>query len=217
MTIPILKGRRTTEIDFDEWARKCARRDHIRLNDRNPYKTPKGAQKLLDEFHAERRVVGSYGSYGEDRTFVWRQTYLDALKGCVHIGLDINVAAGSLVVADTDCEVVWVGTDHPEPHGWGNRVIVKLRHIDIWIIYAHLGAPIVQVGRPLGPGSGLGYVGAPHENGGWFPHLHLQTMTREAWRMFQQDPRTIDGYCSRLEWRKWKALCPNPARFLQIP
>lgn len=217
MAVPTIREGRIAVLDLNGFAVKDAAFMGLSPHGKNPYIVPGILAERLNSYHRRQGLDATFGSYGENRGFIWRQTYLDAMKDPIHAGIDINVPAGSLVVADADCEVVWVGTDYPDSHGWGNRVIVKLRGIEIWMIYAHLGAPIVRVGRPLGPGSGLGYVGAPHENGGWYPHLHVQAMTREAWEMFQADPASIDGYCPAAEWTQKKKLFPFPGKYILIP
>ncbi len=184
----------------------------------NLYATPAGTQALIDAFHTWKGLKGSFGSYGENRKFLWRTTYLDSMKEPTHMGVDVNVPAGSIVEADTGCTVVWVGTDIPEPHGWGNRVIVKLDGRAVWMIYAHLADNNPRkVGERLVAGTIIGHVGAPHENGGWYPHVHVQAMTTEAWEMFQEDPKSIDGYCPADEWLKMQKLFPFPGKWVSFP
>ncbi|MBP9757132.1 MAG: peptidoglycan DD-metalloendopeptidase family protein [Candidatus Pacebacteria bacterium] len=216
-TIPFLDDEPVAVLDLNGFAVKDAAFMGLSRHGKNPYILPNILAERLNCYHKRQGLAATYGSYGENRGFIWRQTYLDAMENPIHAGIDINVPAGSLVIADVDCEVVWVGTDHPEPHGWGNRIIVKLRGIDIWMIYAHLGAPICRVGNKMGSGSPIGYVGTPHENGGWYPHLHVQAMTRQAWEMFLADPSTIDGYYPAEQWPRKKLLFPFPGKFICIP
>ncbi len=221
MTIPSLKGRRTGTLDLDGIARVDAMQRGIRRSEPNPYALPEGAQDLINRYHGMRNLDASYGSYGEKRGFVWRGTYLDAMEDPTHIGLDVNVPAGTAIDADFDATVVWVGTDYPDEYGWGNRVILKCNArrsgIQIWMIYAHLATPQCTVGDTIKKGSVFARVGAPDENGGWFPHLHVQTLTHDSWQMFKKDPYALDGYCPGREWKQWQRLCPNPLQFLNVP
>jgi murein DD-endopeptidase MepM/ murein hydrolase activator NlpD len=217
MTIPSIRDARIAVLNLSRFAEKDAAFRGLSATGNNPYIDPFFLDRALTQYHERQGLDATFGSYGENRGFIWRKTYLDAIKDPIHAGIDINVPAGTLVEADADCEVVWVGTDYPDDHGWGNRVIVKLRDHDIWMIYAHLGAPIVRVGRPLPAGSALGYVGRPHENGGWYPHLHVQAMTREAWEIFLADPASIDGYYPAALWEDTKRMFPFPGKYILIP
>lgn len=217
MTIPYLDDKPIAVLDLNRFALKDAAFRGLSVNAKNPYIVPGFLGEVLETYHRRRGLGGTYGSYGENRGFVWRQTYLDAMKNPIHAGVDINVPDGTMVVADADCTVAWVGTDYPEAHGWGNRVIVKLQGIDIWIIYAHLGAPMCSVGNRMGVGSPIGYVGASHENGGWYPHLHVQSMVGKAWDMFLADHASIDGYYPADEWLEKKLLFPFPGKYILVP
>lgn len=217
MTIPSIQDARILALDLNRFAVKDAAFRGLSKTGNNPYIDPYFLDRILSQYHERQGLDATFGSYGENRGFIWRQTYLDGMENPIHAGIDINVPVGTLVEADTDCIVAWVGTDHPDKFGWGNRVIVKLRDAEIWMIYAHLGSPIVRVGRPLGPGSALGYVGGPHENGGWYPHLHVQAMTKTAWDMFLEDPTSIDGYCPAAQWPQMKKNFPFPGRYIRIP
>lgn len=218
MTIPSLKGARTAIAELDSLARSDAAARGLPKTGPNEYSTPAGTQRLVDAYHAKRHVRASFGGYGERRGFLWRTTYLDGMKDPTHIGVDVNVPAGTRVVSYKGGTVVWTGTDHPEQHGWGNRVIVRLHNHPIWMIYAHLGDRLrCSIDQVLAPNGVIGEVGSPTQNGGWFPHLHLQAMTEEAWEMFKKDPRSIDGYCPHAAWPRWRELCPDPLRFIKVP
>lgn len=218
MTIRGIAYAEAAWVDVDKLARQDAAFRGRGETAENIYATPAGTQALIEAFHAKMKVKASYGSYGENRKFLWRTTYLDAMKDPIHVGVDVNVPAGSIVEADTGCTVVWVGTDTPEPSGWGNRVIVKLEGRAVWMIFAHLADNNPRnVGQRLVAGTIIGHVGAPHENGGWYPHLHVQAMNEEAWDMFQADPKSIDGYCPAAEWPRMQKLFPFPGRWISFP
>ncbi len=217
MTIPSLRGKRLVTVDLDAISRIDAAQRGISRAVRNPYAQPDGTQELLDRYHSHRNVDASYGSYGEHRGHVWRGTYLDRMDDPVHLGIDVNVPAGTEIAIDCDAHVVCITTDHPEPYGWGNRVFLKLKDTQIWLIYAHLARPMCELTQRLKPGEIFATVGVPHENGGWFSHLHIQALTAEAWMMFSDDPDSIDGYCPQSEWKRWQKLCPNPLQFVKVP
>jgi murein DD-endopeptidase MepM/ murein hydrolase activator NlpD len=218
MTIPSLVGQRIAEANVNEGAEVWALQRGVDTVAEKRFTDPYNMTVFMAHYHASRKIVASYGSYGEERTFVWRGTYLDAMNGCIHLGVDINVDAGTEVIADRQCVIAWKGNDFPERHGWGNRVVVKLRDEQIWLIYAHLAStPHLNVGDVLNPGDVIGRVGEIHENGWWFPHLHVQALIQKAWIMFCDDPAHIDGYCPKAQWNRWRMLCPNPAQYISIP
>ncbi len=217
MTIPFLDDQPIAVLDLNQFATKRAAFYGLSNTAENLFIIPEFLDDELSTYHRRQGLAATFGSYGENRGFIWRQTYLDGMVNPIHAGIDINVPTDSLVVADAACTVVWIGTDHPDEHGWGNRVIVKLHGIDIWMIYAHLRSPMWRVGMMLGAGCPIGHVGSPHVNGGWYPHLHVQAMTRQAWEMFLADPTTIDGYYPAEQWQEKKLLFPFPGKFILIP
>jgi hypothetical protein len=58
---------------------------------------------------------------------------------------------------------------------------------------AHEGLP--RPGERLAKGAPVGTVGTPEANGGWYPHLHLQSLSTAAWEAVRHAPDTLlDGY-----------------------
>jgi hypothetical protein len=69
----------------------------------------------------------------------------------------------------------------------GGAEYVLLGHL------AHAGLP--QAGERLERGAPVGVIGTPEENGGWYPHLHLQAISADAWEAVQHAPDALlDGY-----------------------
>jgi hypothetical protein len=53
-------------------------------------------------------------------------------------------------------------------------------------------------------------IGTPEENGGWYPHLHLQALSGAAWEAVQHAPDALlDGYGYSDE--PLGSLFPDPA------
>ncbi|HET7797333.1 MAG TPA: peptidoglycan DD-metalloendopeptidase family protein, partial [Nevskia sp.] len=81
-------------------------------------------------------------------------------------------------------------------------------------LYGHLSRQSLQLckrGREVAIGEPIGWLGQPHENVGWAPHLHFQII-REL------DGREGDypGVCRASEKATWLARCPDPNLLLRI-
>jgi murein DD-endopeptidase MepM/ murein hydrolase activator NlpD len=219
MTVVVPAAWKSTVAHIDELSAQWRIATGTPMTGPNAFARPETLAQLLDEYHVRNGVNFSHGVYGENRTRVWRGTYLDEFPGgCIHLGEDINVPVGTEVQADAACEVVWKGDDTPDMHGWGNRLIVKLRGLQIWIIYAHLSQVIrCNVGDILTPGYVFGTVGDIDENGYWHPHLHVQAMTVEGWSLFTTDKKLVDGYCAVGQWPILRRVYPDPSQYVRIP
>ena len=91
----------------------------------NPLLDPREAQEMIDWLHHTKEVTWSYGSYLEDRCDFLRESYLDDTGGYIHLGVDVNVAPGTVVAAPFDALVENVFDDGDTPQGWGPRLILK--------------------------------------------------------------------------------------------
>ena len=98
--------------------------------------------------------------------------------------------------------------------GWGGWFVLRAdtpRCGASYLLFGHLahrGLP--RQGERLTEGSLAGVIGAPDENGGWYPHLHLQALSAAAWDAVQHAPDTLlDGYaCAAANLDR---LFPDPA------
>ena len=67
-----------------------------------------------------------------------------------------------------------------------------------YLLYGHLDPTrLIAVGTHVKKGDIIGYVGEPEQNGGWFPHLHVQYMTRQFVEPYLTTPlgwEDLDGY-----------------------
>lgn len=156
-------------------------------------------QRMIADLHEERNIDCSYGGWLEVRDTLLAHTYLADSGKYLHLGVDFNVPAGSRVAAPRSWDVVLVDDDHPDPHGWGPRVVFcgydVVRTERIYVIFAHLDADLssrVKPGATIREGYCFAAVGAPPRNGGWFPHLHVQVVTEAAWNKYGIE--NIDGY-----------------------
>jgi hypothetical protein len=176
--------------------------------------------KLMDADYCDAWVkkiandVGAdftWGGHFEDRKHLWTGYYKEAQK-VTHLGIDYNVPSGTPVAAPRGCTVVHSWADTSIHNGWGGRLILKL---DI----AWLGAPYLVLGHLAHQGlpvEGARFekdeimtvTGKPHENGGWFPHLHVQCVNESYYQAHLNDLKLLDGYF--LVEGKPHDLAPSP-------
>lgn len=114
-----------------------------------------------------------------------------------HTAVDYNVPAGTEVVAPADGHVLRVVRD-TSYGGWGGCVFVQLlnpyRGAGYYLMGHLAHAPLPNPGDVLTRGSPVGLIGEPHENGVWFPHLHLQCFDQTIHDRYTPILDDMDGY-----------------------
>lgn len=217
MIFPGLKGMRVAgPVNLDEYYARWARRHYYTCPNPSPALTPRIASAMLDEMHRDCGAYWSWGSLYEDRSRLWRGGYMAASRAYIHLGVDLNVPSGTIVRADAAGKVARIDND-TSTGGWGTRVIVELYAHPIVLIYAHLRpGPDCEAGRALLQGKEFGVVGDPAVNGGWFPHLHLQAMTKEAWGHYRERLDALDGYGPRTDLARLMREFPDPMPYIRL-
>jgi hypothetical protein len=153
----------------------------------------------------------TWGGHFEDRKHLWHGYYKNA-KRVTHLGVDYNVPAGTIVSTPRDCEVVHSWADISNHNGWGGRVILKLD--TPWkgakyLMYGHLAHDSLPTeGAIFKAFEVIGKTGVATENGGWFPHLHVQCITEEFFNQFKDNLESLDGYYN-LDGTPYE-LAPDP-------
>lgn len=127
----------------------------------------------------------------------------------LHMGLDIGGPAGTEVFAFRAGEVVHRGyVPGAGDYGWALVTEHVVEGAVLWVFYGHLAAEVTRwrPGDAFEAGARLALFGAPHENGGWPPHLHLQLCTER--------PDTVDvpGVYAPAERARAEILHPDPRR-----
>lgn len=155
---------------------------------------PMHQEQLLTEAHEQYGIEFSYGGYLEDRSFLLRDTYLPP-DGMIHLGVDYNVPAGTPIALPASGRVVFAIHDKDQEGGWGGRVDFFNEEKGIYFILGHLDIMTAEypTGVWCGKGTTAGFIGNSNENGGWFPHLHLQVVAKDEYERYD-DPMKIDGY-----------------------
>ena len=178
---------------------------------------PVAMQGVVDAMHHRLGVSWSYGSYLEDRSVMLAGSYLDETGGYIHLGIDVNVPAGTPISAPYSGQIVHVFDDGDESCGWGYRLIIKPDDDSIpYLILGHLSNSVVKLGDTVSTGDALAQVGSPPFNGRWFPHLHVQQLSRQYIASHEQeDFASLDGYGHRDVIEELRAEYPDPTWLLE--
>lgn len=176
-------------------------------------------------FAAIREAGAALGAGGYDEARVIYAA--DAFTGgtvtderrTVHIGIDLTLPPGSALYAPFDGVVH--GFEDATAHLDYGPVIV-LRHdipasepLAFYTLYGHLDRASLEglhVGKAVKAGERFAAVGAPPENGDWWPHVHVQVITDML-----DVPCNFNGVAPASQRRTWLALCPDPNLMLGIP
>lgn len=144
---------------------------------------PDEAQSIWEDYCRENGIDLGIGPWGEARTVYAGEMFVSRLventRRTHHLGLDLFMAAGTKVFTPVAATVVSVEIEQ-DPLGYG--CLIALRHepegcppfVSLWGHMAHEAMGRIKAGDRLEAGALVGEMGAPKENGGWAPHLHLQ-------------------------------------------
>ncbi|MGI0528284.1 aminotransferase class III-fold pyridoxal phosphate-dependent enzyme [Rhizobium giardinii] len=147
---------------------------------------PREAQAIWEDHCRRYGFDLGIGPWGEARTVYAGEMFVSKLidnrRRTRHLGLDLFMPAGTRVYTPMAATVVSVEIEK-EPLGYG--CLVALRHepagcpafVTLWGHLAHEALDRLEPGDRLEAGALVGEMGAPNENGGWAPHLHLQIST----------------------------------------
>ncbi|WP_457587344.1 aminotransferase class III-fold pyridoxal phosphate-dependent enzyme [Ensifer canadensis] len=144
---------------------------------------PDEAQAIWEDHCRENGIDLGIGPWGEARTVYAGEMFVSRMientRRTCHLGLDLFMAAGTRVFTPIAATVVSVEIEK-DPLGYG--CLIALRHepegcppfVSLWGHMAHEAMGRIKAGDRLEAGALVGEMGAPKENGGWAPHLHLQ-------------------------------------------
>lgn len=180
-----------------------------------PLLTPRIWAEMVDA-----GVEVSIGRYDEPRLLYTSDIFKtgDGLldkRRTIHIGFDLFAEAG------TPIDAPLAGKVHTAQYNAGHLDyggVILLEHATdegdvFYTLYGHLSrdsAENLTAGQQIAKGQRIAELGAPHENGGWPPHLHLQLIVdlldqgadfpgvvlasqRSVWRAFSPDPNLLVG------------------------
>ena len=172
-------------------------------------------------FLADRRgdAPALIGGYGEHRgCYAGSALFGGAAHGAgeprvIHLGVDVWTDAGTPVAAPLPA-TVHSFADNARFGDYGATIILEHGGTDgpFWTLWGHLARRSLDgltAGRAVAAGEVFARLGAPDENGGWPPHLHLQKIT-DLLGLAGDFP----GVAKKSERERWLRLCPDPAVLL---
>ncbi|OCC00760.1 hypothetical protein BA190_32195 [Labrys sp. WJW] len=182
---------------------------------------PEKATAWWDEHCAREGIDLGIGPWGEERTVytspMFESRLVAGTRRTRHLGLDLFLPAATRLftpLAATVKEVVI------ETEALGYGCLIKLEHapagcppfVSLWGHLAHEAVGRLKPGDRLEAGDLVGEMGAPAENGGWAPHLHLQLSTATGLTATE-----ILGVGEAPYLEVWAELFPDPAEFAGVP
>jgi len=179
-------------------------------------------ERVFGAIHEAGAVMGA-GGYDEARLIYAADAYAGGAvtdeRRTIHIGIDLTLPAGSPIYAPLE-GVVHGFEDATARLDYGP--VIVLRHdvpgpepLTFYTLYGHLDRESVErltAGRRFVAGERLGAVGAPPENGDWWPHLHFQIITDML-----DVPCNVNGVALSSQRNTWRSLSPDPNVILCIP
>lgn len=159
--------------------------------------------KFLDyisyKYSDRKNIVKTYGGFLENRSNLIGFLEESCKDNMTHLGIDINnIEPGTLIKVPCDVEIVHVLKDKTRINGWGGRIIMKMK--DNWgnspyLLYGHLSHDnLPSLGQTFKKNQIVAKLGDTHENGGWFPHLHVQCITQKFYDEYIDNLDLLDGY-----------------------
>ena len=143
--------------------------------------------RVVDEEVAAAKARVGIGRYDEVRAIYTTDLFrVEGNEGpewrTVHLGIDVGAAPGTAIHAPLEGKVHSL-RDNDAPGDYGPTVVLEHATTDtrpvFWTLYGHLSRRSLErlaVGQVLHPGDTLGWLGEVAENGGWWPHVHVQVI-----------------------------------------
>lgn len=204
---PTLTDKIWKEVDLGNLAQEA-----FPATEKNHLLDPEFCNQWVSDIAKKHGADYTWGGHFEDRKYLWRGYYQGA-EAVTHLGVDYNVPSGTPVAAPRDCKVIHSWADSSIDNGWGGRLILRLD--EPWegaeyLILGHLAhSGLPYAGNSFKKGYILGKTGVPMENGGWFPHLHVQCCHSDFLEQHMDNLTLLDGYF--LVPGKPYNIAPNPS------
>ena len=168
----------------------------------------------------KNRADFAIGLYAEDRTCYKGEQFIVAGSSkarSTHLGIDIFIDAETPIHAPLSGTVYTLRSNNIR-YDYGTLLILE-HHTDdgtpFYTLYGHLAnktGELFSEGESVAAGDVIGYIGAPHENGQWAPHLHFQIMTTMLGLR-----ENFDGAAEPDRMDIWSQICPDPNAIFQFP
>ncbi len=179
---------------------------------------PEGCEEVMAASGADYGI----GGYDEARLIYTHEMFRASDEFAsewrtIHTGLDLFAPAGTPVHCPLPGVVHSVRAS-PGEQDYGHVILVRHETpagTPFHTLYGHLSAAsieMVQPGMSVEAGALIATLGAPHENGGWSPHLHLMVITD---LLDNHDEFAGVGFESQRD--VWTSLCLDPSGIAGVP
>lgn len=167
-----------------------------------------GFQRILDEKMGTTYQWG-FSPYLEQRdSLLGDCPQMVADRRFIHLGLDVIVPLGRPLHAPLDATVAQSGYESGEGN-YGGYVLLKHENPcfeTFYCLYGHLCKDrLPPAGTAVQAGAAFAEIGDFHENGNWFYHTHIQTITQKG----LDQGYLSKGYCSQEDLLVMNNLCPS--------
>lgn len=151
------------------------------------------------------------GGYLEDRSHILTGTHIRAEWRIYHLGIDILFPADTKLYNPLDGEVYEKWYEPGDGNYWG-YIIIKYSLLSgfFYALYWHLSEPSITSKTHIRKWETFAQLWKPHENGNWFPHLHLQAFTGKDIEVWKDK-----WYCKLEDIGKIRYYCPDPSFLLR--
>lgn len=165
-------------------------------------------------------VTLGIGGYAEARSLYVAPAFAGANAfdetRSIHLGVDLTAAPGTRVHSYAD-GVVHGFEDANQALDYGPVVVLKhdAGGTPFYTLYGHLSRVSLaglRIGQNISKGECFAEIGTPEENGGWWPHVHMQVILDML-----DVPCNFNGCSLPSQQRVWLSLCPDPNLILGIP
>jgi 4-aminobutyrate aminotransferase-like enzyme/Ser/Thr protein kinase RdoA (MazF antagonist) len=181
---------------------------------------PEEAERLWRAIAERDGIELGIGPWGEERPVyssdAFRSVFAPDQRRSLHLGLDLFAPAGSTIRTPLDGTVVDLfETDLPLDYGYAVLLKHEADGLVFHSLWGHLSAQTVRdrkLGERLKAGDVIGQMGAPHENGNWQPHVHIQLITYQPACAADVIGAGETGYRA-----VWEELFPDPLHFAGLP
>lgn len=172
---------------------------------------------IEQSLHAGRADYAA-GGYAENRRLYRMSPHFVATDGgerSLRLGIDLWTAAATPVHAALD-GVVHSTADNAAFGDYGPTIILEhaAAGLRFYTLYGHLARSSLECtreGARVAAGTLIGWLGEPHENVGWPPHLHFQVIADLEGRRGD-----YPGVCAYADRETWLERCPDPNLLLRI-
>jgi murein DD-endopeptidase MepM/ murein hydrolase activator NlpD len=175
-------------------------------------------EKYIESYLAENNAKVAFGGYNEVRDLYKRSEIFNDSKTeerNIHIGLDLWIKAGTLVLAALD------GFIHSFNYNtgvgdYGPTIILehKIENQVFYTLYGHLSLESIteiEIGDVVKKGQQIATLGDASVNGDYAPHLHFQII-----KNIENNFGDYPGVCSKSNLDYYLENCPDPNLLLKI-